>query len=213
MEKSILQISDLCVKYGKDTILDKFNLELNTGEILCILGHNGSGKSTLLNTIHGILPVTNGTINFEGEIINDLTVKQRVNLGIGYLPQDNNLFKHLRVKQHLELAATMNKTQNYDEIRQLVKQYIPTFDSIEDKRAGQLSGGERRKLGFAMLLAQGADKLWLLDEPSAGVDNKGIYEILEFLHYIKNEGLIMILLVEQNRTVGLKVADRILVIM
>lgn len=212
MADNILHITDLKVNFGSDTIISNFNMTLKAGEIVCILGHNGSGKSTLLNAIYGLLPAVKGSILFNGLNITGYSVSQRSAMGIGYLPQDNNLFKHLTVKQHIQLALSANRKQDYNSARENIMHYITTFPDIELKKAGFLSGGERRKLGLAMLITQGANQLWLFDEPSAGVDKKGVSEIFDCLKLIIKMNGISIILVEQNQILGKMIATQILTI-
>lgn len=202
MDRPFLEIKNLHLNYEQYEVLKGVDLKVQQGDVICITGKNGSGKSTLLKTIAGLIPTKEGEIIFEGTMINNFKVQKRIDLGIGYLMQHNAVFPRLSIADHIQLAARQNKKQSLNEVWKETEKLFPMLVEQKKQVAGRLSGGQRRLLSFALLIAQGADKLWVLDEPSAGIAKGLLGTIAKFLiPYLKNNNLTC-LLVEQNLEFG-----------
>ena len=167
----LLQISHLSCGYGDRPVLNDVNLTVKEGETVLIAGPNGCGKSTLLKAIIGMLPITGGDIQFQGRSITSLSTEQRVLSGIGYLRQTDNIFPSQTVDENLALAGLMLPRATYAASR---AEMLDLFDFLKPKlnvRAGSLSGGQRQALALAMVFLH-PQKLYLLDEPTAGLSPK-----------------------------------------
>lgn len=173
----LLQISHLSCGYGDRPVLNDVNLTVNEGETVLIAGPNGCGKSTLLKAIIGILPLTGGDIRFQGRSITSLSTEQRVLSGIGYLRQTDNIFPSQTVDENLALAGLTLPRDVYAASR---AEMLDLFDFLKPKlnvRAGSLSGGQRQALALAMVFLR-PQKLYLLDEPTAGLSPKSAEKIM-----------------------------------
>ena len=172
----LLQISHLSCGYGDRPVLNDVNLTVKEGETVLIAGPNGCGKSTLLKAIIGMLPLTGGDIRFQGRSITSLSAEQRVISGIGYLRQTDNIFPSQTVDENLALAGLTLSRDVYAASR---AEMLDLFDFLKPKlnvRAGSLSGGQRQALALAMVFLR-PQKLYLLDEPTAGLSPKAAEEI------------------------------------
>lgn len=200
--------NSISVSYEKHKVLEEKSVSIKAGETVCILGKNGAGKSTFLKAIAGLVNIDEGDIFFEGKAITNMSTRERIHLGIGYLMQHDAIFPRLSVTDHIELAALQNKKKKITQIWEDINTYFPSLVTNKKQLAGRLSGGQRRLLSLATLVAQGADKLWLLDEPSAGIA-KGQLDIIEnFLTQYLPQSKISCLLVEQNKPFGERIAQR-----
>ena len=173
----LLQISHLSCGYGDRPVLNDVNLTVKEGETVLIAGPNGCGKSTLLKAIIGMLPLTGGDICFQGRSITSLSTEQRVLSGIGYLRQTDNIFPSQTVDENLALAGLTLPRDVYAASR---AEMLDLFDFLKPKlnvRAGSLSGGQRQALALAMVFLR-PQKLYLLDEPTAGLSPKAAEEIV-----------------------------------
>lgn len=173
----LLQISHLSCGYGDRPVLNDVNLTVKEGETVLIAGPNGCGKSTLLKAIIGMLPLTGGDIRFQGRSITSLSTEQRVLSGIGYLRQTDNIFPSQTVDENLALAGLTLPRATYAASR---AEMLDLFDFLKPKlnvRAGSLSGGQRQALALAMVFLR-PQKLYLLDEPTAGLSPKAAEEIM-----------------------------------
>ena len=174
----LLQISHLSCGYGDRPVLNDVNLTVKEGETVLIAGPNGCGKSTLLKAIIGMLPITGGDIRFQGRSITSLSTEQRVLSGIGYLRQTDNIFPSQTVDENLALAGLTLPRATYADSR---AEMLDLFDFLKPKlnvRAGSLSGGQRQALALAMVFLR-PQKLYLLDEPTAGLSPKAAISIAE----------------------------------
>ena len=183
----LLQISHLSCGYGDRPVLNDVNLTVKEGETVLIAGPNGCGKSTLLKAIIGMLPLTGGDIRFQGRSITSLSTEQRVLSGIGYLRQTDNIFPSQTVDENLVLAGLMLPRATYAASR---AEMLDLFDFLKPKlnvRAGSLSGGQRQALALAMIFLR-PQKLYLLDEPTAGLSPKAAEEIVENVRVFVSRG-------------------------
>ena len=176
----LLQISHLSCGYGDRPVLNDVNLTVKEGETVLIAGPNGCGKSTLLKTIIGMLPLTGGDIQFQGRSITSLSTEQRILSGIGYLRQTDNIFPSQTVDENLALAGLTLPRDVYAASR---TEMLDLFDFLKPKlnvRAGSLSGGQRQALALAMVFLR-PQKLYLLDEPTAGLSPKAAEDLMNIL--------------------------------
>ncbi len=182
-----LRAEKLCKSYGDFWAVREVDLEVNKGEIVGLLGPNGAGKTTTFYMITGMIKPTEGTIHLDGMDITKKAMYQRSRFGIGYLPQDESIFRKLTVEDNLRLVlemSTFSKEQQKHKIDQLLSDL-----SIEHIRKNNtsisLSGGERRRVEIARCLATNP-KFILLDEPFAGIDPVTVQEIQKIIEKLRD---------------------------
>jgi len=203
----MLIVRGLNAFYGKSHILQGVDLEINEGEIVSLLGRNGVGRSTTCKAIMGLV-APHGEISFRGREIAGLRPDQIVHAGIGYVPEDRQIFPTLTVKQNLELGlkrANVFGRWNFDDVFKL----FPNLGERRDNPAGVLSGGEQQMLTMCRTL-MGDPDLVLIDEPTEGLAPKLVEQVGELLNEISRRG-VAILLVEQKLTIALKISKRLYV--
>ena len=204
-ENTILKVEDLTVGYSSADILNGVCLDLGKGEIVSIIGPNGAGKSTLLKAIVGLLKPRKGMILLQDENIGMLKPDLIVAKGVSYVPQVQNIFPSLTIKENLEMGAFIrddNVAARMEEIYAL----FPILKDRQNQRAGLLSGGQRQlvAMGRALMLDP---KVLLLDEPSAGLAPLIVEMIFEKIRDINSTG-VSIVLVEQNAIEALTLSHR-----
>ncbi|MCF8176778.1 MAG: ABC transporter ATP-binding protein [Burkholderiaceae bacterium] len=207
-DESILEVTDLCVAYGKVEAVHHVNIRVGAGRIVTVIGPNGAGKTTLLCSIMGLLPRTRGTIRLLGEELGPIEVEQMVELGVNLVPESRALFGEMSVEDNLRLGAFMRHRQGYRDHGQTMAEVFDIFPRLKERReqhAGTLSGGERQMLALARAL-MAKPKLLLLDEPSLGLAPLIVREIFRVIADLKKTG-VSILLVEQNARAALKISD------
>jgi len=194
----MLHISDLNVYYGESHILRNVDLNINAGEMVCLIGRNGVGKTTLLKTLMGILKPRAGTINYEQENLINKTSDQRARLGLGYVPQGRDIIPRLTVKENLTLGleALPTKRKNAT-IPEEIFDLFPVLKTMLSRMGGDLSGGQQQQLAIARALV-GEPKLLILDEPTEGIQPSIILEIEAAVRRIVASKGIAVLLVEQH---------------
>jgi len=204
----MLRTIDIFAGYDQVEVLRGVTLELELGEMVCLLGANGAGKSTLLKTISGILPPRSGKVLFRDKEIQRKRPEEIVRLGISQVPEGRQIFSTLTVRQNLLLGSYARRRAKND-LNESFGIVFDLFNVLKKKlthKAGSLSGGEQQMLAIGRSLMS-KPKVLLLDEPSLGIAPiivKGIFEIIERL---RSEG-ISILIVEQNAGLALQVASR-----
>jgi len=205
----VLDIRDLTCGYGDKSIIEDFNLQVKPGEIIAITGPNGCGKSTLLKAIYQLCKIEKGEIQFKEISLLNKTPEQVKELGIAYFMQKNSIFTQLSVKENILLSLNgMNSLEKQNKLEEIIRLY-PQMDEWMKKTAGLLSGGQRQQLAMGMLLSQNA-KLWLLDEPTAGLDEKNSANFITTLRQTFNNRNLLILLVEHKKQIIDDLATRIL---
>jgi branched-chain amino acid transport system ATP-binding protein len=192
----MLAIEALGAGYGKLTILHEITLSLPAGQFVAMLGANGSGKSTLLKSVFGLADVFDGSIHLEGVSLRGLPTEAVSRHGIAYVPQRQNVFPSLTVRENLLLAVRRHDQRTVGSLVGRAYALFPILQQRLTQRAGQLSGGERQMLAIAIgWLAQ--PRLMLLDEPTAGLSPLFVGEVLRTLKTLAADGLTL-LVVEQN---------------
>lgn len=206
-----LEIKNLFAGYENKNVLFDISFSLNNGEILAVIGQNGSGKSTLLKAIACIIPYSKGSIYFENKNISNLKTWNLIKYGISLFTQNGLIFNSLKVCDHFDLTLMLKKSNERKRILEYCFNLFPLLKEIWNERGGNLSGGQRQILSFAILVAQ-ETRCWLLDEPTAGLSQEAIKESLNILLKIKNDRKISIILVEHNYSVAFELADHLAVI-
>ncbi|MBU3717945.1 MAG: ABC transporter ATP-binding protein [Actinobacteria bacterium] len=203
---SLLSISDLAAGYGPLEVLHGFDLEVNQGEIVVILGANGAGKTTTMRAISGMI-ARRGRIEFDGQDISSSSPDSIVRLGIAQVPQGRGTFADLTVEENMLAGAYVRR----DEVQADVERWFDVFPRLRERRAqraGSLSGGEQQMLAIARALMS-RPRLLLCDEPSLGLAPLITQELFGVLKRLNAEEGLSILLVEQNANLALKVAHRV----
>ncbi len=186
-------------------ILNGCSLELAPGELVGIIGPNGAGKSTLLKALFGLLSVREGSVTFRGEDITGLSAHELVSRGIGYVPQNNNVFPSLTISENLEMGIYLRKKE-FKERLGFVTDMFPRLGERLNQRAGSLSGGERQMLAMSRALMMDPEVL-LLDEPSAGLSPVLQDQVFINTKQINSAG-VAVVMVEQNAARCLQICDR-----
>ena len=196
---------NLTAGYGGVDIIKNINLEVKQGEIVVIVGPNGAGKSTAMKALLGMLKLTDGGVSFAEDDITFMLPQDRVNLGIAFVPQTQNVFTGMSVEENLEMGGFIRS----DEIRLTIEDIYNLFPILKEKRnqnAGELSGGQRQQVAFGRALMT-KPKILMLDEPTAGVSPIVMDELFSRIIEVGKTG-VGILMVEQNAKQALNIADR-----
>ena len=202
---SFLQGEDLYGGYGGADILHGCDVGVDKGEVAVVVGPNGAGKSTAMKCLFGLLDLRQGSVELDGRNISHLPPQERVTLGMGFVPQNANVFTSMTVEENLEMGAFVRQ----DDFRPTMEQVFSLFPVLGQKRtqpAGELSGGQRQQVAVGRALMTQPSVL-MLDEPTAGVSPIVMNELFDRIIEIAKTG-IAILMVEQNARQALEIADR-----
>ena len=197
--------NNLTAGYGGVDIIKNITLEVKQGEIAVIVGPNGAGKSTAMKALLGMLKLTDGSVSFAEDDISNMLPQARVNLGIAFVPQTNNVFTGMSVEENLEMGGFIRT----DDIHHTIEDIYNLFPVLKEKRnqnAGELSGGQRQQVAFGRALMT-KPKILMLDEPTAGVSPIVMDELFSRIIEVGKTG-VGILMVEQNAKQALSIADR-----
>ena len=209
---ALLKVSDLKVNYGVIQAIKGISFEINSGEVIALIGANGAGKTTILNGITGLVPIKSGNIEFavgDDEYV-DLTkipAHKIVSLGMAHVPEGRRVFSELTVYENLEMGAYTRKDKT--EIDNNLKKVYERFPRLEERKtqvAGTLSGGEQQMLAIGRALMSNPSII-LMDEPSMGLSPILVEEIFDIISEISKGGT-TVFLVEQNARKALSIADR-----
>ena len=206
----MLKVENISTGYGKKQVLFDVSIEVKQGEIVLLAGSNGSGKSTLLKAIYGMLPQwNNGHIIFDGENITGKPTAELLKRGLLYIPQKNNLFEDLTVKENLEMAglALDQRTlkQRIENVLTIFKILVPHLSRTPMK----LSGGERQLLTLAMATLH-QPKMILVDEPISGLSHQNITFVIENLRVLNADNGITLMIVEHRVKEYFPIANRVI---
>ncbi|HWC05515.1 MAG TPA: ABC transporter ATP-binding protein [Methylomirabilota bacterium] len=203
----MLRLRDVDTSYGRIRVLRQVSLEVAQGEIVCLLGGNASGKSTTMKTILGVVRPTAGTVEFAGEVINDVRTAQRIERGLAIVPENRRVFPRMTVRENLEMGAFLRHDRASVEVD--LERMLELFPRLAERllqRAGTLSGGEQQMLAMARAL-MARPRLLLMDEPSMGLSPRLVQQNFELIQEI-NRGGVTIFVVEQNAAMALAIAHR-----
>jgi len=205
----MLETRDLGTGYGNLQVVHGVSIAIRKGEMVALVGANGAGKTTTLRAIMGLLPAWEGEVLFDGKPIQGLKTPQIVSLGLAYVPEQKSVFPKMTVMENLDLSLNSREAkQKKEESLAEIFELFPRISSNAKLKqmAGTLSGGEQRMLVLARALMS-SPRLILLDEPSLGLAPKLVYDLFVAVEKIHARG-VPILLVEQNVTLALQIADR-----
>ena len=212
--RTMLEMKDLFVGYYRDlNILQDLNISSRQGRITTILGANGVGKSTSLKAVYGFLTPNSGDILMEGKSILDIPTHKRIELGLAYIPQQPGIFRHMSVKENLEVGAwtfrgdkqriKLKLEENYDR--------FPILHEKHKQMTGELSGGQQRMVEIGRTLMTDP-KVILVDEPTAGLSKMLSEEVYQMLVDLRDKDGLTILLVDQEIRQALKISDYVFVL-
>jgi len=205
MTSPLLALEDVDTYYGQIHILQRANLAVGAGELVCLLGGNASGKSTTLKTILGIVRPRNGRVLFDGEDVTSWRTSERIGRGMAIVPENRRLFAPMTVLENLEMGAYLNgggRKEDFDRVYSI----FPLLAERRSQLAGTLSGGEQQMVAMGRALMS-RPKLLLMDEPSMGLAPILVERSFEIIKDVHEAG-VAILVVEQNANVSLSIADR-----
>jgi len=201
----LLRLDAVDTYYGQIHILQGLTLEVQPGELVCLLGGNASGKSTTLKTVLGIVQPRNGSVYFGGEDVTSRSTSYRIGKGIAIVPENRRLFGPMTVLENLEMGAYLHgkgAKEDFDRVYTL----FPLLHERRSQLAGTLSGGEQQMVAMGRALMS-RPKLLLMDEPSMGLAPILVERNFEIIQQVHESG-VAILVVEQNANVSLGIADR-----
>ncbi|HEU4941068.1 MAG TPA: ABC transporter ATP-binding protein [Candidatus Eisenbacteria bacterium] len=203
----MLDLDDVHVHYGAIHALKGVTIDVETGQIVTLVGANGAGKSTTLRAISGLLKPSQGAIRFQGKSLAGCPAHEIVRLGISHVPEGRIVFANLSVEDNLELGAYLRKDRaGVAADRKKIYALFPRLEERRRQASGTLSGGEQQMLAIGRAL-MARPKLLLMDEPSLGLAPLLVREIFRVIREIREQGM-TIVLVEQNARMALSVADR-----
>jgi urea transport system ATP-binding protein len=201
----MLSVENIDLYYGAAQALRHVSLQAEVGKITCVLGRNGVGKSSLLRAIVGHQPVRNGAISFDGQNVTGLKAYERARAGIAYVPQGREIFPLLTVQENLETGFARLKSGDR-KIGGELFELFPVLKSMLGRRGGDLSGGQQQQLAIARALVM-QPKLIVLDEPTEGIQPSIIKDIGRAISYLRDQGKMAIVLVEQYFDFARELAD------
>ena len=201
----ILEVSNLVTGYGDVEIVHGVDIEVEPEEMVCIIGPNGAGKSTLMKGIFGLIDRWDGRVVLDGQDVTNYPPHEMTKVGGSFVPQRNNIFPNLTVRENLEMGA-YTKEEVDDTDYQTVWDRFPILEERQNQKVGKMSGGQQQMVAMGAGLMIDPDIL-LVDEPSAGLAPDLVEEMFERIQRIKNQGT-SVLMIEQNARQALRYSDR-----
>ncbi len=203
----LLRLTDINTYYGPIHILQNVDLEIYSGELVCLLGGNASGKSTTLKTILGIVNPASGSVEFQGEIVHERSTSYRVKQGMAVVPENRRIFGDMNVHENLLMGAYLRKDQPAmkDDLERILELF-PRLKERLKQMGNTLSGGEQQMLAMGRALMS-RPKLLLMDEPSMGLAPILVEQSFEIIQQINQQGT-TVFMVEQNANMALSIANR-----
>lgn len=205
--EALLSVRELTVRYGSVTAVHGIDLDVAAGELVAVVGPNGAGKSSTLRAISGLVRPTAGTVTLDGAVISGANPEDVIRRGVALVPEGRNIFTSLTVAENLALGATIrHRSPDLAADRERELDRFPILRERYGQPAGLLSGGEQQQLAIARALMS-RPRVLLLDEPSLGLSPRLVDLVFETVAHLRQEGL-TIVLVEQNATRAVELADR-----
>jgi branched-chain amino acid transport system ATP-binding protein len=202
----MLDVKNIHTYYGDSYILQGVSLSVSEGQVVALMGRNGVGKTTTIRSIAGLTPPRMGSIIFKGREISHLPAYSIAHMGMGLVPQGRRIFGSLSVLEHLTVFSGKDKERGKDWTLERVLSLFPPLRNRTKQKGGTLSGGEQQMLAIGRTLVTNPELL-LMDEPTEGLSPLFVKEVGRVIQSLKKEGKLSILLVEQNLSIGLKLAD------
>jgi branched-chain amino acid transport system ATP-binding protein len=202
----LLSLEGVTTYYGQMRILEGISLQVAEGELVCLLGGNASGKSTTLKTILGIVRPRAGRVLLAGQDVTSWPVPRRIAAGIAIVPENRRLFGQMSVRENLELGAVLRRGESLTADFEQVHELFPRLYERRNQLAGTLSGGEQQMVAMGRALMS-RPRLLLMDEPSMGLSPALVQQNFAIIKSIHASG-VSVLMVEQNATMALTIADR-----
>ena len=203
----MLRLREVDTHYGRIQVLRRVNVEVERGEIVCLLGGNASGKSTTMKTILGAVRPSAGTVEFEGRVINGARTAERIAMGLAIVPENRRVFPRMTIRENLEMGAFVRRdSAGIQADLERVLALFPRLGERLGQRAGTLSGGEQQMLAMARAL-MARPRLLLMDEPSMGLSPQLVERNFELIQEINRTG-VTVFMVEQNAAMALSIAHR-----
>ncbi len=206
----MLSVRDLTLHYRQSQILYGVSLDAAVGQITCVMGTNGVGKTSLLKAISGVHPRSGGSVTLNGREIGKERSDQLAQLGLAYVPQGREIFPLLTVRENLETGfACLPRDQHL--VPEHIFELFPVLKEMQKRRGGDLSGGQQQQLAIGRALIM-RPKLLLLDEPTEGIQPNIIQQIGKVIEYLRDQGDMAIVLVEQYFDFAYRLADQFVVL-
>jgi branched-chain amino acid transport system ATP-binding protein len=202
----VLSLKGVNTHYGAAHILKDVDIDIYSGEMVCLLGGNASGKTTTLKTMLGYLKPSSGAVFLDGDNVNDWSTAQRVGHGVTMVPENRRLFKRMTVRENLEIGAYLRQGEDLEGDLDRVFETFPRVKERLTQKAGTLSGGEQQMVAMGRAL-MARPKVLLMDEPSMGLAPVLVAQNFEIIQRINAAGT-TIFVVEQNANMALSIADR-----
>ncbi len=204
---ALLEVKNLQVNYGVIRAIKGISFEVNEGEIVSLIGANGAGKTTTMQSIMGLIPIKDGTVTYDGMVINKIPGHKLVSLGMSQVPEGRRVFQELTVYENLVMGAYTQKDKK--KIKEDIEDIYTRFPRLGERKnqiAGTLSGGEQQMLAIGRAMMS-HPKLMMLDEPSMGLSPLLVDEVFGIIKELHKMGT-TVLLVEQNAKKALSISDR-----
>ncbi len=204
---ALLEVKNLQVNYGVITALKGISFEVNEGEIVSLIGANGAGKTTTMQSIMGLIPIKDGTVTYDGKVINKIPGHKLISMGMSQVPEGRRVFQELTVYENLVMGAYTQKDKK--KIKEDIEEICTKFPRLGERRnqiAGTLSGGEQQMLAMGRAMMS-HPKLLMLDEPSMGLSPLLVDQVFDIIKEYHKMGT-TVLLVEQNAKKALSISDR-----
>jgi len=201
----ILEVTDMVTGYGDAEIVHGIDLEVESEEMVCIIGPNGAGKSTVMRAVFGLIDVWEGQVVLADTDVTEYRPDEITRVGASYVPQRNNVFPNLTVRENLEMGAYIDSEVTQEDFQKVYDRF-PILEERQNQKAGTMSGGQQQMVAMGAGLMIDPDIL-LVDEPSAGLAPDLVEEMFERVRRIKEQGT-AVLMVEQNARQALRYSDR-----
>lgn len=201
----MLNVNDLTLHYGQSQILQGVSMTANVGQVTCLMGTNGVGKTSLLKAIAGVHPRSGGSVSLDGSALKIEPSHVLARKGIAYVPQGREIFPMMTVRENLETGYGCLPADQHN-VPDHIYELFPVLKDMQNRRGGDLSGGQQQQLAIARALIT-KPKLLLLDEPTEGIQPNIIQQIGRVISYLRDQGEMAIILVEQYFDFAFDLAD------